>query len=315
MPGHTEFRVRTHSLLRMSLLLVGRGPVATVLSGLIRPGVGVGVLSRGTERSVRLLSARSGAPDTESGRAFPAFSWDEALAHGRWDAIVCAAPLSPGAIRELAAAAPDAPFALTSHTPSEVRTFRSLVRRGGWALATPGFLATQGQPVTWWQPGGARVALAGPGSRAISTFFLPRAVSEVQLTETRALVRAATTVPFAAALDVVRGDWAELLRWDLPRRAANEARITLCPSARRRPLRRLPTRAALSMLPRLAGFPADAALRAHVGSRRAQSLRMLDDWIALGEAGGTGVAALRELREHLAPSARRPRHSAEPKGH
>ncbi|MFC6355876.1 LLM class flavin-dependent oxidoreductase [Luethyella okanaganae] len=283
----------------MRILIVGQGPVATVLATSFEPHVQLALAVRepeGEYRTVQSRRVRAGSRGITSRRvelmSLPSVPMG-------WDAVVStAAPDAPG-MRDLLTRVDAGVVMAVSQVPSEVAVLAKLAGERPWGIVVPGFLAWGTGPVSYWRTG-SLFTVAGSASPILRGTF-DRALPEASVAI--ALLQAATTMPIVAGLHSVGYDLARAA--PLSRRlarAADEARSAVAadydlPT----PRRVLPAavRAALWGFPRLAPMNLTDYLSAHFGGHRMQTVRMLTDWITSGRSHGLATIELEELRKQL----------------
>ncbi|MCR6481592.1 hypothetical protein M8542_02070 [Amycolatopsis sp. OK19-0408] len=257
----------------MRVLVIGRGPVARVLVtsmapahqvtlAVREPAAGSLLVETRRLRGARRVERRVGLTPADG----PAQDWDVVLS--------TASPIAPEVARLLGASG--AVVAVTQ-VPSEVARLRELAGDRPWGLVVPEFFAAEDW---WWQPGRFRFTTTGPE-------VLRTLVDNARSAPLAApLVSAATMMPVVAGLQAADFDVVTARR--ASRQAANAATQARAAVAAEfgarppRPVRPVAVRAALAVLPRLAPFDLPQYLRNHFGGHRAQTVRMLHDWIELG---------------------------------
>ncbi|WP_156081300.1 hypothetical protein [Amycolatopsis vancoresmycina] len=269
----------------MRVLVVGQGPVARVLATSLTRPVGLAVRERTADSLLVETRRRRTARRTV----------DLVTTGEGWDvAISTASPTSPGVAELLA---PAAVVAAVTQVPSEVELLRELAGDRPWGLVVPGFFAGGADP-TWLWPR-ARFTVAGPASALLGSLFARPRTAPLAAP----LLSAAATMPVVAGLHAADFDLAAARR--SARRlaaAATQARNAVAAefdSPVPRPVRPQAVRTALAVLPRLAPFDVPQYLRSHFGGHGEQTLRMLQDWIALGRRHGLPTGELEELLERV----------------
>ncbi len=283
----------------MDVLIIGQGPVATVLATSVgvEHRVVLAVRASGSELDT-VASQRVGIwsrPVTERAVERSAV---EAI-RGRWDVVVTTAPPDTPGVRELLTRVDAGAVTAVTQVPSEVAVLSELAGGRPWGLVVPGFLAWDAAPTKWWRAGSVFSA-AGSAAPLVRRIFRI-AVPEASLADS--LLQAATMMPVVTGLQVAGFQLApaaqEATRWA---RAADQARSAIAAEyglAKPRRVSPLAVRAALWALPRLAPFDLPDYLRSHFGGHRFQTAQMLTDWITAAQGHSLDTLVLEELRAQL----------------
>ena len=304
----------------MRVLVIGRGPVAQSILSVLPEGIDAwaGLRTGGDRLDIAVARARRGGHGPVLRRSIPTIDVatdgsgrDRPHAGSvRWDAVLTTAPPRTEELRSVLAASPDALLAAVSQVPSDVVALRAAADGRPWALLVPEFLATREQPVRWWGPLGIGFAVAGPAASGLRGLF--GADARTRSTGVHTLLgQAALVIPVVAGFRIGGETWAGMLaELHSVAAASTQARAAVSslrrssaipvPAAAETAVLRSGLAAALRAAPVLAPVDLEAYMRAHFGHHTAQTLRMLDEWRALGAAAGLPTDAITALRDRFA---------------
>ncbi|GAA1794934.1 hypothetical protein GCM10009768_25030 [Leucobacter iarius] len=300
----------------MRVLVIGRGPVAHSLLSVLPEGIDTwaGLRSGADRLDVAIAPARRDGHGAAHRRSIPAIEVaggdDPPAGSVRWDAVLTTAPPHAEDLGRVLASSPDALLAGVSQAPSDVIALRAAAAGRRWGLLVPEFLATRERPVRWWGPLGLGFAVAGsaaPGLRALIGVG-----ARTRRTGVHALLeQAALVIPVVAGFRIGGETWSGMLA-EVPGIAAASVQARAAVSSlRRSPGSPFPAAAevaalrsglavALRAAPAIAPVDLEVYMRSHFGHHTEQTLRMLDEWRAIGSAGGLPVDAITTLRDRFA---------------
>lgn len=296
---HIRISAYRVTLSSVRILIVGQGPVASVLATSLGQSIKVALAVRATGNDSRVLQSRQLRARGQRLLTRQVDLLPVATVTGAWDAVVTTAPPNAPGVRELLTRVKATAVAATTQVPSEVAALSILAGDRPWSIVAPGFLAWDADPVSWWRTGAA-FTMTGSAAPLIREAFedAPRIVPLA-----RVLLQAATMMPVVAGLHAANYNFAEAGN-DAMRlaRAADEARSAVATDHGAATLRRMSppaVRAALWGLPRIAPMDLRSSLRTHFGAHTAQTMQMVTDWITSARNHGLATINLEEVREQL----------------